>query len=138
MEVKLLTDPLVAPDDKVLEAALGKNFKLFTEFRNIISVNNLVLEWHYYNDGKQWLCKTLNKKKNLCWLSVWNTGFKLTFYFLERAIGGVYSLDISDEIKAISKETKTAGKSHPVMFIVKNKKLMNDSLKILAYKKDLK
>jgi len=138
MEEKILIDPAVKPEGEILEAALGKNYKLFVEFEKIITGQNLVPEWHYYNDGKSWLCKILDKKKNLCWLSVWNTGFKLTFYFPEKAINGVYELDLSDETKTAAKETKPVGKSHPVMLLLKNKKIMNDGLKILEYKRKLK
>ena len=137
METQFLKDPLVEPDNKVLEAALGKHYTLFTEFEKKIAEQDLVLEWNYYNDGKSWLCKILHKKKNYGWLSVWNTGFRITFYFPEKAINGVYELDISDDIKTAAKETKQVGKSHPVMLLIKTKKIMNDAIKILEYKRKL-
>ena len=138
METKILNDPKVKPENKVLEAALGKNYSLYSEYVNKTKGLDLVLEWNYYNDGKQWLCKTLNKKKNLCWLSVWNTGFKVTFYFPDKAIDGVYELPISEEIKKQAAEMKPTGKSHPVLVPVKNKKWLGDVLKILVYKMGLK
>ena len=138
MERQILTDPMVTPEDAVLEDALGKNYSLFTEFARNINELNLVLEWNYYNDTKSWLGKVLHKKKNLCWISVWNTGFKMTFYFPERAIDGVFQLDIDNEIKNNARETKPVGKSHPVIMLIKNKKLIKNGLKILEYKKSLK
>ena len=138
MEEKILTDPMVKPEDAVLESALGKNYKLYTEFERKINEKELVLEWHYYNDGKSWLCKILKKKKNFGWLSVWNTGFKLTFYFAEKAIEGVYELDIDNEIKNAANEIKPVGKSRPVIILMKNKKFISDGLKILEYKMSLK
>jgi len=138
METKIFTDPAVEPNNENLEAALGKNYTVFAEFEKKTAALDLVLEWHYYNDAKSWLCKVLSKKKNLCWLSAWSTGFKLTFYFPDKAINGVYELDISDEIKTAAKEMKPVGKSHPVMFLVKSKKIINDGLKLLEYKRKLK
>ena len=138
METQLFRDPLIKPADKVLETELGKNYALYLEYAKKTKELNLVLEWNYYNDGKQWLCKTLHKKKNLCWLSVWNTGFKLTFYFPERAIDGVYQLDISEEIKKIAEEMKPVGKSHPILIPMKNKKWIGEALKLLKYKMDFK
>jgi len=135
MEIQIFKDPMVKPNNENLETALGKNHKIFTEFEKKTAEQNLVLEWNYYNDGKSWLCKILHKKKNFGWLSVWNTGFKITFYFPEKAINGVYELDISEEIKITAKEAKPVGKSHPVSFLIKNKKIMNDALKILEYKR---
>jgi len=138
MEKQILTDPMIKPDNTVLEAVLGKKYLLYKEFVEKISLINLFPEWHYYNDGKSWLCKILNKKKNLCWLSVWNTGFKLTFFFTEKTIDGVYELDISDEIKKTAQEAKSLGKLLPVVFLVKNKKSINDGIKLLEYKMTLK
>ena len=38
-------------------------------------------------------------KENLCWLSVWNTGFKLMFLFMEKTISIIQELEIDGEIK---------------------------------------
>jgi len=139
MENLVLTDPIMSPDNKVLESALGKTHSSrYREFEKKASKLNLILEWHYYNDGKSWLCKVLNKKKNLCWLSVWNTGFKLTFYFPVKAIDGFYELEIDNEIKTAARERQPVGKSHPVVLLIKNNKIMNDAFKILEYKMRLK
>ena len=138
MENQILTDPMVKPENKVLETALGRNYKLYTEFVNKINELNLFLEWNYYNDGKSWLCKVLNKKKNIAWLSVWNTGFKLTFYFTEKTIDGIYGLDIDDEIKNNAQNMKPVGKLYPVIILLKNKNLINNGLKLLEYKMSLK
>jgi len=138
MVSQILTDPKIKPESHVLENVLGKHYKKFTEFVNKIKDKNLVLEWNYYNDGKSWLGKVLNKKKNLCWLSVWDTGFKLTFYFTEKNISGIYELEIDDEIKDMVKNTKAIGKLLPIMILIKNTKRINDGIKILEYKMQLK
>ena len=126
------------PDKYVLEDILQKRFRVFQEFEEKTAGLNLVLEWNYYKDQKSWLCKVLNKKKNLCWLSVWSTGFKLTFFFTEKTIDGFYELDIDNDIKTAAKEMKQTGKLLPVVFLVKSSKVLNDALKILKYKMELK
>ena len=138
METILLKEPNVKPTNAVLEEALGKHFKRFIEFENKVNAHGFTLEWNYYNDGKSWLCKVLFKKKNYCWLSVWNTGFKLGFFFTEKTIKGVYELDIDDKIMEIAEGIKPVGKFLPVVFLVTNKKRITDGLKILVYKKELK
>ena len=120
MEYKILTDPKVKPENDVLEKALGKNYGRYMEFAEKIGAQNLAVEWHYYNDAKSWLGKILYKKKNLCWLSVWNTEFKLTFYFTEKAIKGVLDLEIDDEIKDAVKNNNSIGKLFPVIILIKN------------------
>ena len=129
---------MAEPKDTVLEEALGKNYKLFESFKQKTAEQNLALEWNYYRDTKSWLCKVLHKKKNICWLSVWNTGFQLIFYFPEKVIDGVYELDIDEEIIQAAKEMKPAGKSHPVRISIKNNRIIKDALKLLDYKKNLK
>ena len=138
MENRILTDPMVKPEDSVLESVLGKKCKNYNEFVNKINGLNLIIEWNYYKDGKSWLGKILMKKKNICWLSVWNTGFKLTFYFSEKTIDGIYELDIDNEIKKIASEMKPVGKLRPIILLIDNKKRIIDCIKIIEYKMRLK
>jgi hypothetical protein len=138
MENQILVDPKVKLTNDVLESALGKNYNRYKEFVNKLNTQNLVIEWNYYNDGKSWLGKILNKKKNLCWLSIWNIGFKLTFYFTEKTIEGVQDLDIDDEIKNMVQKIKPIGKLFPIILLLKNQKTIDDGLKILDYKMKLK
>jgi hypothetical protein len=137
-EKQILTDPMVKPEDNVLESVLGKKYKNYNEFVNKLNTLGLIIEWNYYNDGKTWLGKILLKKKNICWLSIWNTGFKLTFYFSEKTIEGVYELDIDNEIKKIASEMKPVGKLRPIMLLVENKKKVIDCIEIIEYKMSLK
>ena len=137
MENKSLTDPMVKPDNIVLEKALGKNYQRYKDFISLIETKSIVHEWHYYNDSKSWLCKVLRKKKNICWLSIWNSGFKLTFYFTEKTIGGVYGLNIDDAIKKKAQETKCTGRLIPLILLIKNKNVLNDGIILLEYKMGL-
>ena len=134
MEKIILTDPMEEPNNISLEAALGKKYKIYQEFVNKINEIQLVLEWNYYKDGKYWLCKILHKKKNLAWLSVWDTGFKLTFYFSEKTIEGVFELGIDNQIKKAAKEMNPVGKLRPLIILIGNNKIMNDAMQIIKYK----
>ena len=138
METQIFTNPLIRPGNIALEAALGKSYKLYTEFEEKMKERNLIPEWNYYNDGKSWLCKILYKKKNYAWLSVWNTGFKLSFFFTEKTIENFFNLDIDDTIKEEARSIKPMGKFRPVILLIKHKKTLNDALKILEYKMSLK
>ncbi|MDR1890034.1 MAG: DUF3788 domain-containing protein [Zoogloeaceae bacterium] len=139
MEIQILKDPMVYPSDVVLETSLGKNYKIYQEFLGKINEINLKLEWHYYiNFGKIWICKILNKNKNMCFLSIWNTGFKLEIYFTSKTLDGIYELEINKKIKEIAKEMKPMGKLRPVTFLVENSEMINDAIKIFEYKMKLK
>jgi hypothetical protein len=139
MEIQILKDPMVYPTDAVLEASLGKYYKVYQEFEKKINEINLKLEWHYYiNFGKIWICKVLNKDKNMCFLSIWNTGFKLEIYFTNKTLDGIYELEINKEIKKAAKEMKPMGKLRPIIFSVENGETINDAIKIFEYKMKLK
>ena len=136
-EILVLTDPMQEPNNKILERTLETKYKIFEDFVSKINEMGLILEWNYYKDQKGWLCKVLHKKKNICWLSIWNIGFKLTFYFSEKTIDGVYELNINDKIKKSTNEIKPVGKLRPLIILIANK-ILNDSIKILEYKINVK
>jgi hypothetical protein len=134
----VLTDPMEEPNNRILETALGKKYKIYQEFINKINEINLVLEWNYYKDEKNWLCKLLNKKKNIGWLSVWDIGFKLTFYFSEKTIEGIYELGIDNQVKKAAREMKPVGKLRPLIITIENSNIIKDAIEILKYKMQLK
>jgi len=137
-ETILFKDPKEKPNPKNLEKALGKKYALFLDFTSKLNEQNLSIEWNYYNDGKSWLGKLLVKKKNLCWISIWNTGLKVTVFFTEKTIDDFYGLNINEEIKTSAQTVKRVGKFIPVIMLIKSKKMVNDCLKVLEYKKALK
>ena len=129
---------MIEPNNNILEKSLGKKYNVYMDFISKINERNLILQWNYYNDQKCWLGKILQKKKNICWLSIWNVGVKLTFYFTEKIIDGVYILDINEEIKQFARDMKPVGKLRPLIIHIDNSKELKDSIKVLDYKKNLK
>lgn len=140
METRTLTDPAVSPSRKILENALGKAYPAYEELINTVTDTNYQLTplWHYYNDGKAWLCKVQYKKKTVFWLSVWDKYFKMAFYFTEKNSKGIFELNIDDDIKKGFKEHKSAGKLSPLVLSITRKTQLKDALKIIEYKKNLK
>lgn len=140
METPILKDPAVSPTKKVLENALGKSYTVYEELMDTITGKNYELTplWHYYNDGKSWLCKVQNKKKTVFWLSVWDKYFKMAFYFTEKNSEGIFALDIDENIKKGFTEHKPIGKMLPLVLAITKKAQLKDALKIIEYKKSLK
>lgn len=140
METITLTDPAISPSGKVLENALGKAYSAYDDLINTITGNNYELTplWHYYNDGKAWLCKVQYKKKTVFWLSVWDKYFKMAFYFTEKNSKGIFELNIDDGIKKRFEEHKSVGKLLPLVLNITKKAQLKDALKIIDYKKNLK
>ena len=140
METRLLRDKEVYPNKEVLENALGESYLAFIELFDTISNEQyaLVSEWRYYKDGQSWLCKVSNKKKTVCWISVWNEFFKTGFYFTEKTLLGINELNIEKDIKDDFRQSKNIGKLIPLVINVSRKEQIDDVLKIIKYKKKLK
>ncbi len=140
METPMLNDPNIPPTEEVLQQALGECHPVFLQLMESIARPEYLLEanWHYYRDGKSWLCKVCFKKKTVFWLSVWPRMFKTTFYFTEKTGSGIYNLDIDEAIKENFSQNKTVGKLVPLTISVTQKAQINDLLTIIGYKKGLK
>jgi len=75
------------PNTKILTMHLGNSMNAWNAFIDLLkSAYPLIsTEWGYYIDGKSWLFKVTKKTKTICWVSVWNRYFKVTFYFNNKA-----------------------------------------------------
>ena len=140
MEVQLLRDPEIFPSKEVLKELLGNVYDVLEALETRITQHDfaLTLDWHYYNDGKSWLCKVSHKKKTVFWLSVWEGCFKTTFFFLERHLERVAALDISEQIKADFCSAKPIGKLIPMLIAIDKPEQVSDLLKVIAFKKGAK
>ena len=137
----LLRDPDIFPSEEVLRNALGEtNYNLFQGFvQNITSpTSGLAMEWRYYNDGKAWLCKVVNKKKTVFWPSIWEHYFKTSFYFTEKHLESIDALSIADSLKQQLAQAKSIGKLIPLIIDVHNDEAMTDLLTLVHFKKSLK
>ena len=137
METQLLRKPEIFPSKEVLKDILGEVYDVLDELETTLTQDEFALSfnWHYYNDGKSWLCKVSHKKKTVFWLSVWDGFFKTSFFFLERHLEGIAALQIDDNAYKMEKEW---GKMIPMIFNIKDKKQLQDLLKVIDFKKKAK
>lgn len=101
MEASVLTDKNIFPTEDVIFSHLGKSKTLWlTLFEQMHKdYPEFAEEWKYYNDGKRWLLKVTEKKKTVFWLSVIPKGFRITFYFSDKAQKQILDSAIADELK---------------------------------------
>ncbi|MDR1182143.1 MAG: DUF3788 domain-containing protein [Bacteroidales bacterium] len=138
-EKPLLNEQAIFPSNEVLNAFLAESYPAFEQLSAILTnEHSLVLEWNYYNDGRCWLCKVLNRKKNLFWLSVCDKFFKITFYFIEKHLESFTALDISETLKEELYRAKPIGKLLPLLLEIRTREQFPDLLKIVEFKKKLK
>lgn len=138
MENPLLKDPEIFPTADVLEKVLENQYPAMKEFIDTVESEEFKLtpNWHYYNDGKAWLCKITLKKKTVIWLSVWSDHFKVAFYFTEKTGAGIAELEIDDSIKEFYLNHKSIGKLKPLVVEVRKKSQLGDVSTLIRYKID--
>jgi hypothetical protein len=136
MEKPLLNDPGEFPDDAVLARYLGRAKAAWDSFAAGVgeALPDASLEWHYYNDGKAWLCKVTRKKKTVCWVSVWDKFFKTTFYFTAKNDLDIEGLPIASGLKDAYRAHKPIGALKPLTVEVKNKKALDAVFVLAKYK----
>ena len=125
------------PDNRIIHKVLKDNFVLYEELINSLTKTpyDLGYEWRYYNDGKSWLCKILDKKRTVLWLSIFDGYFKVAFYFSAKTSTGINDLEIDASIKSDFEKADFIGKVKPLVISVLNKENIGDILKIADYKK---
>ena len=140
MEKPLLTDLNIFPSDEILKSVLGNSFTVFETFRNTITGSgfDLVPEWSYYKDSKNWLCKVSYKKKTVFWLSAWDNFFKVSFFFTEKHLSGIAELNIPEEIKTNIATAKPIGKLLPLLISITEEYQLPDVFTLIEFKKKLK
>jgi hypothetical protein len=135
-EKPLLNDPKEFPDDGVLSKYLGKNKVLWDAMTGEWSSDfpSASLEWKYYKDGGTWLGKLVEKKKTVCWISVWDKFFKISFYFAEKNDNDIKILKIDQRLKDSYLSNKPIGKLKPLIVAVKTKKTLKSIYELIKYK----
>jgi hypothetical protein len=135
-EKPLLSDEGKYPDEIVLKEALGESLKVYDKLIGSVVKPEYGLnpEWHYYKDGKSWLCKVMHKKKTVFWLSVWKGRFKISFYFTEKHIADISALNINTSIIQGFLAGKTIGNLIPVVVDMYDETYLADVQKIIDYK----
>lgn len=139
-ESLLLREKETEPTDNVLESVLGKElFAIYQELTEIFTHEfSLEPQWRYYKDGNAWLCKVVDKKKTILWLSIWENYIKTGFYFTDKTGTGILDLDIDNNIKEAFKVAKPSGKLIPLIIDINRQKQINDLKEVIKYKKGLK
>jgi hypothetical protein len=140
MSNQLLKDEKIFPTPEILHEALGEAYPAYAQFLNMLSESftGMSFDWRYYKDGKAWLGKGSAGKKTVFWFSVWEGFFKVSFYFTEKTQPGVMNLEISEELKAQSRNAAMVGKLIPLIFDVSEESQLKDLITVMKYKAALK
>ena len=133
MEPLVLTDKSVTPTDELIFSIIGENRIHWQQLMNGIAEQfpEAKGEWHYYNDGKNWLFKMVRKKKTLFWIGVLSDTFRITFYFGDKATPLIEDSKLDDELKEEFRNGKYYGKIRGLTIKIKKSQDVNNAF-ILA------
>lgn len=136
----LLKNEADAPSEIFLEEVLSKDlYSLYTKIIELAKVKEgLDPQWRFYKDGGAWLCKVVNGKKTIFWLSLWSDCIKVSFYFTEKNCGAIRDLKIADELKSKFFKEAPIGKLIPLVMELTLEEHLPDLEVLIIYKKGLK
>jgi hypothetical protein len=140
-ELLALSNPSVYPSDDLVFSLIGEKKVFWQKILKHVLENNKDISWawNYYNDGKQWLFKLVQKKKTICWGAVLATGeFRITFYFADKAEPLIYGSDLPQDVKESFKTAKKYGLIRPATLLVNSEKDVETILKLAEIKLKLK
>ena len=136
MDQIILSDKNRFPAEEVIYSQIGKSKKIWDEFFQYIRSKHPEFseQWRYYNDGKSWLMKVVKKSKTIFWLSVIKNGFRITFFFTDKAEQLIKESSLSEEIKEGFKNGKRFGKIRPVTLVMQNEKNLKFAKELISIK----
>jgi hypothetical protein len=120
MEKAVLFDPAVYPTDAVIRSHIGDHLELWHAWqrRTLEAFPGCEGIWKYYNDGKSWLFRFLLKKKTLCWASLFENSFRVTFYFTDKAVSLIEDSSLPEPLKESFRSGKYYGRIRGITLTV--------------------
>ena len=121
MALSVLDDKAVVPDDKQLEAAIGKSFKLWSEIRRHIleRYDKIVEEWSYSGKNYGWSWRAKQGKRALVYLIPQKGFFLAAFCFGDKAVAMIEESDVPEAIKESLRTAKKYVEGRGIRFEVR-------------------
>ena len=100
MPEPIFLDKTKLPSESELKQTLGSTFDLWQEIKTFIKseIGETSEEWKFYMKSTGWQLKTLLKKRNLFFFTLYANCFRMTFVFGDKAVAEVEKSDIPEPI----------------------------------------
>ena len=140
MDQMVLTDKNRSPTEEIIYSYIGKSKTNWESIFKYIYSNypEFTEQWRYYKDGKSWLMKVTRKSKTVFWLSVIEDGFRITFYFGDKAEELILESSLTDQLKEQFKNGKRFGKIHALTVLMNNKRNVEFVKELISIKLRIK
>jgi len=140
MEPIVLTDPNVQPTDELVFSIIGENSVYWENLIEHLYEKhlNITEEWRFYNDGKSWLYRALQKKKTLYWIGVIKDTFRISFWFGDKAEPIIEASSLPEKIKEEFRNAKRYGKIRAVSIEMRSNEDLQNVILLLELKVKMK
>ena len=140
MEKPLLSDKDQYPDEEIIFSHVGAAKTWWQSiFSHIHSqYPDFSEEWRYYADGKSWLMKVTRKSETIFWLSVIPGGFKITFYFGDKAEPAILESKLSSDLKDAFQTGRRFGKIRAITLEVRGENEISEIKTLIELKLSIK
>jgi hypothetical protein len=135
-----LKDPDIIPTEEIILSLVGERIKLWESVLNYATENNKNIsgDWHFYNDGKQWLFKLIQKKKTIFWAGIFENTFRITFYFGDKAEPIIEGSDLPISIMEEFKNAKRFGSIRGISIRLNDSSDIESVFKLINIKSKIK
>lgn len=139
-EKLVLSDKSIIPTNDYIYSIIGDKKVLWQNIMSYMTnnYNDSAGEWNYYNDGKRWLYKMLNKKKTVFWISITEDTFRVTFWFSDKAQTLINECNLPESIKDEFSLAKKYGAVRAVTIKINDNRDVDNVLKMIPIKIKLK
>ncbi len=139
-EIFVLSDPLVEPSWEFLQGVLKEKYGWWMEIRDHVTGNypHVTEVWKYYNDGKQWLYRLMQKKNTIFWLAVMADTYRITFYFPKRAEPVISGSALPENIRTEFLTAMSYGQIRPITLRMEDPSQVETVKQLVALKLSLK
>jgi len=139
LEKMVLSDKSVIPTDDYIFSLIGDKKFHWQSIMSYASENyNDTGSWNFYNDGKQWLFKLVNKKKTIFWSGILTGTFRITFYFGDKVEPLLAASDLPEKIKDEFKSAKRYGAVRAISLVINDLMDVGNVIKLIVIKHQMK
>ncbi|MBL7965880.1 MAG: DUF3788 family protein [Prolixibacteraceae bacterium] len=140
MEPIVLTDPNVQPTDELVFSIIGENSVYWENLIEHLYEKhlNITEEWRFYNDGKSWLYRALQKKETLYWIGVIKDTFRISFWFGDKVEPIIEASSLPEKIKEEFRNAKRYGKIRAVSIEMRSNEDLQNVILLLELKVKMK
>jgi hypothetical protein len=139
-EAIIFSDKTKKPDDDLIFSIIGNKMTLWKEIMSYLKDNysDTSCDWNYYNDGKRWLFKMTQKKKTIFWAGILKDGYRITFYFGDKAEPLIEASNLPQNLKDFFMNGKHYGKIRGLTMNVCEEKDVESVKKLVVIKMRMK